>query len=323
MKKAMASSPSSSPPSPSSSAAYQPIPHLLAALTNHSHAMAEHLASLTRHFDMCVTAVRTTEGGAALALRKAAEVTQSQGGGDPVSISGVIAEQDSHMADLEPMSAEERAEVVQVVVQDAPEVDEVVAELTAVLHHMEGDFETLRDRADGIRASYLSTVAAFHALEDVGSRLRSYVAAEAEYADRRENERRAIFKTLGQMDELRVFYEGYVGAYESLMLEVERRRSVQDKIHSIWRKAKENVNRLVDADVKEREIFRQEIGEFLPEDLWFGMNDPVQRWDVVPVDDPGETGDPSGGRESTPVPEKHVVDTARERPARGKDTGTR
>ena len=327
LNKAMSSSdprsPSPSPASPSSSAAYQPIPHLLASLTSHSHAMAEHLTSLTRHFDMCVTAVRTTEGGAALALRKAAEVTQSQGGGDPVSISGVIAEQESHMADLEPMSAEERAEVMQVVVQDAPEVDEVVAELTAVLHQMEGDFVALRDRADRIRASYVSTVAAFHALEDVGSRLRSYVAAEAEYAQRRDGEKGAISATLEQMDQLRLFYEGYVGAYESLILELERRRSVQDKIQSVWRKAKETVHRLVEADVKERELFRQEIGEFLPTDLWVGMNGPVRRWDIVPVDDPGDAGDSRAGRESTPVPSTSATDTGRERLAKGKAAGPR
>ena len=70
--------------------------------------MAELLTSLTKHYDLCVTAVRTTEGGAALARIKAAEVTQSQSG-DDVSISGVIAEQESHMPELDTFSAEDRA----------------------------------------------------------------------------------------------------------------------------------------------------------------------------------------------------------------------
>ncbi|KAK3331679.1 autophagy-related protein 17 [Cercophora scortea] len=267
-------------PSPSASSAYQSMPHLLASLSDHSHDIAEHLTSLTRHFDMCVTAVRTTEGGAALARRKAAEVTE---GGDPVSISGVIAEQESHMAELEPMDPRERAEIVQVVVQDAPEVDEVIAEIQAVLQQMEIDFGALKEQADHIRSTYATTIAAFHVLEDIGSRLQSYVAAEAEYMQRWEDEKDIIFGKLQEMDDLRRFYEGYANAYDSLLLEVERRRSAEDKIQTIWRKAKESVDKLVDADRKERLHFRQEIGEFLPTDLWVGMNDPMRRWEITSV----------------------------------------
>ncbi|OIW33653.1 hypothetical protein CONLIGDRAFT_186740 [Coniochaeta ligniaria NRRL 30616] len=287
--------PPASQPSPSSSSsndAYQPIPHLLASLTSHSQALAEHLASLTRHFDMCVTAVRATEGGAALALRKAAEVTQSQDE-DQVSISGVMGRSDDGSAGMEqPMGAEERREVVAVVVQDAPEVDEVVAELEASVRQMEGDFGALAAQTDRIRAGYGAGVAAFAALEEVGSRLRGYVAAEAEFVQRWEDEKEVIFLKLEEMDELRRFYEGYAGAYDSLLLEVERRRSVEDKIRGILRKAREGVDKIVEADRREREVFREEIGEFLPTDLWVGMNRPVGRWEIVAVDeDEGPGGD--------------------------------
>ncbi|KAK0712056.1 autophagy-related protein 17, partial [Lasiosphaeris hirsuta] len=273
-------------PSASSSTPHQPMPYLLALLTNHSHDMGQHLASLTRHFDMCVTAVRSTEGGAALARRKAAEVTE---GGDPVSISGVIAEQDdsdSHMAAaLDSMDPRERAEVVQVVVQDASEVDEVVAEIQGVLQRMEGDFGALKEQADRIRAAYVATVAAFHVLEEIGQRLQSYVDAEVEFGQRWENEKDLIFVKLQEMDDLQLFYEGYASAYDSLLLEVERRRSVQEKIASTWRKAKETVDKLVEGDRKERDHFRQEIGEFLPTDLWIGMNGPMKKWEVISVDE--------------------------------------
>jgi len=245
--------------------------------------MAEHLASLTRHFDMCVTAVRTTDGGAALARRKAAEVAEN---GEPISISGVIAEQDAHMtADLDSMDPSERAEVVQVVVQDAPEVDEVVVEIQAVLQKMEADFGSLKEQADRIKTAYVSTVAAFHVLEEIGARLQSYVDAEAEFAQRWEDEKEIIFSKLEEMDGLRRFYEGYAGAYDSLLLESERRRSVEEKIAATWRKAKEAVDKLSEMDRKEREHFRQEIGEFLPTDLWVGMNGPIPKWEVRRLDE--------------------------------------
>lgn len=312
LSKAMSSAPSSSP---SDSAAYQPIPYLLSSLLDHSRAMAEHLTSLTRHFDMCVTAVRITEGGAALARRKAAEVTASQEGGDPVSISGVIAEQESNVADLDPISSQERDEILQVVMQDAPEVDEVVAEINAVLHEMETDFASLKEQADRIKVSYITTTQAFHVLEDIGSRLQSYVAAETEYIDRWEDEKQVIFGKLEEMDGLREFYEGYLSAYESLHLEKERRRSVEEKIFSIFKKAQENVHKLVDADWKEREMFRQEVGEFLPTDLWVGMSGPLQMWDIVPAqpkDDRAAKEDGNEGGRSTPAVKRSFGGTGRQ-----------
>lgn len=244
--------------------------------------MAQHLTSLNNHFDMCVKAVRATEGGAALARRRAAEATHDDGA--PVSISGVITEQESHLPDLEPMlDPHERAEIAQVVVQDAPEVDEVVAEIQAVLQRMEHEFGALKDQADRIRAAYLATVAAFQVLEEIGSRLHSYVAGQHEFAQRWAAEKEVIVGKLDEMDGMRAFYEGYASAYDSLLLEAARRRAVEDKIHTTLRKARENVDNLVEADRKQREHFRQEIGEFLPTDLWVGMNDPLRRWELVPA----------------------------------------
>ncbi|KAK4135195.1 hypothetical protein BT67DRAFT_493950 [Trichocladium antarcticum] len=271
--------------SPSASA-HLPIPDLLASLTDHSHAMAQHLTSLNAHFDMCVKAVRATEGGAALARRRAAETADDS---NPVSISGVITEQESHIPDLESLDPHERAEIVQVVMQDATEVDEVVAEIQAVLQRMEHDFGALKDQADRIRGVNGATMTAFHVMEEIGSRLQSYTAAENEFAQRWADEQAEIAAKLGEMDGMRRFYEGYASAYGGLLLEVERRRAVEEKIRNTLRKAKENVDNLVAADRKQREHFRHEVGEFLPTDLWVGMNSPLTRWELAPVEDDAET----------------------------------
>lgn len=279
---------SQSPPkSPADSTTHQqnlPILEFLASLTEHSHSMAEHLTSLTRHFDMCVTAVRITEGGAALARRKAAEDTTSA---DPVSISGVIAEQESNVTELEPG---EKIEIVQVVMQDAPEVDEVVADLNAEMQHMEVDFVQLKEQTDQTRSEYVAVTQAFQVLEEIGSRLAGYIAAETEFLERWAAEKQSIFTRLEEMETLRDFYEGYGSAYDSLILEVERRRAVEEKIQGIWRKAKEQVDKLVESDWNDRETFRAEVGDYIPTDLWEGMSGPLRRWEVVRA---GE-GDGSG-----------------------------
>ncbi|KAK1828797.1 autophagy-related protein 17 [Podospora conica] len=288
------------PSSTDSSASCQPIPDLLASLSEHSHAMAEQLTSLTQHFDLCVKAVRATEGGAALARRQAADLTE---GGEPVSVSGVIAEQDAHnMADLEAMDPQERAEVVQVVVDDAHEVDEVVSEIQAGLLQMEADFGALKEQTDRIRAANAATIAAFHFVDEIGAKLQSYIDAEAEFVQRWEDEKEIVYNKVDEMSLLREFYDGYASAYGSLMLEVERRRAVQEKIANTWRKAKETVDKLVEGDRKEREHFRQEIGEFLPTDLWVGMVEPATRWEVVAVEEEAEGS--MGTEASTPTLKK-------------------
>ncbi|KAG5984951.1 hypothetical protein E4U43_006132 [Claviceps pusilla] len=257
---------------------------LLLDMDDHCATMASLLASLTTHFDMCVTAIRTTEGAAALARRKAAEVTQSQGS-EVVSISGVIAEQESHMSDLEPKTAEDRAEMLKVVVQDAEEVDDVVSEIQEHLATVEQEYAVVQKHLGRTEVAYTSTLESFALLGEIGDRLGDYMAAEEDFKQRWALEKEAVFGKLREMQEMRQFYEGYASAYGSLVLEVERRRAVDERVHGIWRKAQESVDKILEADRTSRETFRQDVGEYLPTDLWAGMQGPVRKWTVVQIND--------------------------------------
>ncbi|EXF84411.1 kinase activator [Colletotrichum fioriniae PJ7] len=310
LKKTMTATPL--PRTPSDSSQYDPIPELLGSLVDNSHDMAQLLTSLTKHFDLCVTAVRTTEGGAALARRRAAEVTQSQGG-DGVSLSGVIADQESQMPDLEPITTQDRADMLDVVVSDASEVEGVILEISKRLQTMEEEFSAMTGQTGQIKLAFLGTLQGFAALEEMGGRMASYIASEAEFLQRWEDETYTIYNKLGEMDDLRDFYEKYAGAYDNLILEVERRRMVEDKITNIWKKAMDSVDKLVENDRREREGFRQDIGEFIPTDLWPGMDGGMKRWELVAVDDGTAEDDVSGGQRSTPALDRSVVDAARDR----------
>ncbi|KEY72498.1 hypothetical protein S7711_05171 [Stachybotrys chartarum IBT 7711] len=261
-----------------------PISELLLNLIEHSASMAEGLASLTKHFDMCVTAIRTTEGAAALARRKAAEATQTQGS-DGVSISGVIAEQEesNNVSDLEPKDAEDRDEMLKVVLQDAEEVDYVVQEIQQRRAAMEHDYAALLDHTDRARAAYAGMLEAYAALGDMGDRLTDYLAAEEDFRARWDLERDGVLVKLREMKEMRDFYEGYASAYDSLILEVARRQTVDDRVRGIWQKARESVDKILEQDRAERDAFRQDVGEFLPTDLWSGLQGPARRWEVVPA----------------------------------------
>ncbi|KAI0540846.1 autophagy-related protein 17 [Xylaria digitata] len=298
-----------SPPSPAISSSGPPILHRLSSMIENSRVMAELLTSLTRHFDICVTAVRTTEGGPALARIKAAEATQSQEG-DNVSISGVIPDQESHMPDLEPLSPEDRAQMLEVLVQDSAELEDVVQELNERLQAVEAEFSSLDEQTTQVKLGYLSTLNAFRTLEDIGTRIQSYMSAENEFRDRWVEEQETIHDKMSEMEELRTFYEKYAGTYDHLILEVERRRGVEENILGIWRKAKESVERIIDMDRRQRDLFRQEVADHLPTDLWPGMDDPILRWDVVPSADNGSDYRASG---ATPTLEKSVIEGAKRR----------
>ncbi|KAI0486777.1 kinase activator [Xylaria cf. heliscus] len=297
------------PTSPTTAPSRPSLLHLLSTMIENSHAMAELLTSLTQHFDLCVTAVRTTEGGPALARIKAAEATQSQEG-DDVSISGVIPDQGSHMPDLQPLSPEDRAQMLDVLVQDSSEVEDVVQELNERLHSVEADFSNLDEQTAQVKLNYLGTLDAFRVLEDIGTRIHSYVSAENEFRDRWVEEQETIHDRITEMEDLRTFYEKYAGTYDHLILEVERRRAVEEKILGIWRSAKDSVEKIIDMDSRHRDTFRQEVADHLPTDLWPGMDDPILRWDVVPSTDNRSDHRASGG---TPTLEKSAIEGARRR----------
>ncbi|KAM0400498.1 hypothetical protein HYE67_007787 [Fusarium culmorum] len=281
-----------------------PTFELLESLVDHSANMAQLLVSLTHHFDMCVTAIRTTEGGVALARRRAAEATQTQGN-DGVSISGVIAEQESNVSDLEPNTAKDRAEMLKVVVQDAGEVNDVVQEIQERLTAMEQDYLVLQEQHDISKQAYSNMLEAYAVLGEIGDRLADYLAAEGDFKSRWDMEKESVFSKLQEMQQLKEFYERYASAYDSLIIEVERRRAVDDKVKNIWRKAQDSVDKLLDADRASRETFRQDVGEYLPTDLWAGMQGSAKKWTVVPD---GEGEDVKG-----PALRRSVVEGARER----------
>jgi autophagy-related protein 17 len=182
--------------------------------------------------------------------------------------------------------------MLKVVMQDAQEVDDVVHEITSLLIAIEQSHAKLTDLRSLVRNSLSQSIASHGLLQTITPRLPSYLASSSDFLTRWELETSTVQTLLSSMHSTRDFYEGYASAYSSLLLEAERRRGVEEKIAGVWRKAGEAVGKLVEGDERAREGFREDVGEFLPEDLWEGLRDGgrVRRWEVVPVreDDEGE-----------------------------------
>jgi autophagy-related protein 17 len=277
------------------------IPAHLQTLETHAQEMASLLDSLVQHFDLCVNAVRNTEGGYA-AVRKAA--SSQPPGAEPVSVSGVMNTENESTHD-EPISEEDRREMLDVLEKDAAQVEDVVMELRDLLNDMEIKHEAILDHVSALTTTYNETTAAYHILEAVGSRLSGYIIASQHFQLHWEETKLNIQEQLNELESMRLFYENYHSSYDGLILEVYRRKQCEDKVKAIMRKAMEQVEKVYESDTKEREGFRMDVGEYLPVDLWPGVNSAPRKWEYILSD--GQEGE---GARSVPELERAVVEAA-------------
>lgn len=234
---------------------------ILHLLETHAHEMAQGLESLVKHFDLCVTAVKHTEGAGDAVMRT-------------VNAGDLPADVD--MEELEgpaqPMNEEERIEMLHVLENDAGEVDDVVMEIADRNATMEGYLEKIglwRERSD---SAYNDIATAFSMLETISARLPSHVAEGARHASHWATERVKIEDGIAGMEELCDTYDRFLHGYDRLIVEAARRKAIKKQMERVVEEAQSRLDQLYDDDLKERELFRDEQGEFLPGDIWEGLN---------------------------------------------------
>ncbi|KAI9837730.1 MAG: hypothetical protein M1819_006664 [Sarea resinae] len=247
------------------------IPSLLQSLESHAKEMADLLESLVRHFDLCVTAIKHTEGGGAAA--------QSITGDLPA---GVGVDEDEQPP--EPITEQERIEMVWVLSKDAEEVDDVVSEIRDRLTDMELQSERISAHVAAIVHSHRLTTAAFHLLEDVGARLPSYIAQSHTFLTLWEDQKQHIAERMEELEGLKDFYDGFLQAYDGLIIEVARRGEMQTRMEKVVQDAAAKLERLREEDLAERDAFRQDQGDYLPADIWPGLTNLPLRFEIVPLD---------------------------------------
>jgi len=139
----------------------------------------------------------------------------------------------------------------------------------------------------------------------LSAQLQEYLMAASDFRLRWEDTKSQIREQLQEMESMRLFYENYHASYDNLIIEVHRRRQSEDKVKTIMRKAMEQIEKVVEMDVKEREAFRGDVGDFLPGDLWNGVTEPAPRWEFAALSN-------EEGREGNEAPqlERAVVEGA-------------
>jgi autophagy-related protein 17 len=282
------------------SLAPSPIPEGLHALETHAQEMASLLDSLSSHFDLCVNAIRHTEGGFAAARKAASSLPP---GAEPISISGVMNAESQTLND-DPLSDEERTEMLLVLENDAAQVEDVVAELREHLSEMETKYEAILEHVYALTTEYSSTTTAFTILENISAHLPGYIMSSCDFRLHWEETKQQIREQLEDLEGMRVFYENYHASYDALILEVHRRKKSEDKVKAIIRKAIEQIEEESALDMRERVAFKGDVGDYIPQDLWTGVGANVPKWEFVQMEGKGS---------ETPKLERTVIEAAKGR----------
>ncbi|EER39430.1 kinase activator [Histoplasma capsulatum var. duboisii H88] len=277
VKKRLSLSSSLSSSSPSASRVSIPspshVPELLRSLEAHARGMADLLESLVRHFDLCVTAVKHTEGGGAAARSITGDLPTGVGVG--VTFGNEIQDDNGSRtlnAPLEPMTNAEYQEMISVLTKDASEAEDVVLEIQDRIAEMETTLERVLEQRDLLRSVYASTTDIFHRLSTLASsQLTDYIAQAHAFTRVWNEEQEHIQAGMAELVDLRNLYAGFLNAYDRLIMEVTRRKAVRLAVDKVLGETRRELDRLFEEDVRAREMFRTEYGDYLPSDIWPGL----------------------------------------------------
>ena len=252
------------------------IPDLFHALTSHATETASLLQSLISHYDVCSTALKHTEGGGE-AARAAAESATGQG----------IEAMDQSLYDgnkaRQPITLDERAEMLNMVENDAQEVDDVVFEIRERLSEMEGNLAQILQHAESARTCHSHLAKVLQLLHRIGRELPSHIASLKTYSASWSRIKEDLKHKLSEIEGLDAIYEGFLRSYALLLKEVSRRAAAEAKMKKVLEKARREVYAMCDNELETRKDFLREVSDFLPRDIWPALVEAPPRWDFTAV----------------------------------------
>lgn len=251
-----------------------PIPQVLHEMEDHAREMATGLESLVSHYDLCVTAIKQTDGGGDAALKIAGDLPE-----------GVDLGQDAGAGPPEPMGDHERMEMMRVLEEDAGQVEDVVVEIRDHIAEMERLHSRVETYTDQLASEHANTTAAFRMLEGLGEKLPGRITRAQIFLMRWDEDKAAIDERLDELEDLIEVYGGFLRAYDNLLIEIGRRKDQELEVEQVIQEARTRLEKLYDNELEEREIFKKEHGEFLPVDIWPGLKDRPLRYSISSVDD--------------------------------------
>ena len=260
--------------------ARSPLPGVLEKMEDHAKEMADNLESLVKHFDLCVTAIRYTEGGGDAARHITDDIPEGVGIG-----------QETAQAPPDPIGEHEHQEMLEVLEKDASQVEEVVMENRDHHAEMETQFESVNAHLQHVDEAYADLTRAFKLLEELEARLHAFIAQGQVFVMRWDDEKAKIDERMEELRSLGDFYDGYLRSYDHLLVEIGRRQFMEQQMEQVVHDALSKIDRLYEEDVGRRESFKNEHGDYLPVDIWPGLMQAPLQFEVTPVEGAGKVPD--------------------------------
>lgn len=252
----------------------------ITTLEFHATSMAGLLQSLISHYDLCVSALKSTEGGGHAALQ-AAQAEQLPLKNPPASTDN--AEESLYLKTVpDPLSAADRAQMLSILTSDADEVADVVTELQDRSADMETNHTLLLAHATQSRTMHdqlRSALQTLHTLRTTA--LPAHLAALQFFTQTWRSIHAAITTKTTALAELTDFHASFVSAYAKLLDEIDRRAAAETKMRKVADRARRELERLWDLDCEAREGFMEDAGRFLPGDLYPTIGSGARQWTVV------------------------------------------
>ncbi|MCJ1405681.1 autophagy protein 17, partial [Xylographa trunciseda] len=252
-------------PTDANNSLQSPVPDILQVMEEHAQEMADNLESLVKHFDICVTAIKHTEGGGAAAQQITNDLPE-----------GVAMDFTTTDMPLEPMSEEERAEMLEILEKDANEVEEVVMDIRDRSAEMERNYERVELYTEQLAEVHDRKTRAISLMEAICERLPNYITQSHIFLLRWDEEKAKIADNMEELESLREFYDGFLTAYDNLIIEIGRRKTTEMRMKKVVQDSIAKMDKLYEEDLAERDAFRHEQGDFLPVDIWPGLMMPPQ-----------------------------------------------
>lgn len=248
-----------------------PVTKQVRLLEARAEIIAELLQSLVRHYDLCSTAVKHTEGGVAAAR----SITGDHSiGPDPdiFSCGDDDKDQGESSHSLKPITEAEYREMVDVVLRDAGEADEVVGEIEEHLATMEETLKRVLDNREAASSFHSSFLAiSQHFFGPLSMSLAEYKEQIGIFLDTWNEHQDELKLGIQQLDELRAMWIDYIHAYDSLVLEGARRHAARQNANRVLEDARQKLDHIYAEDLAARQHFHVQQGDFLPSDLWPGL----------------------------------------------------
>ncbi|KAL8847749.1 MAG: hypothetical protein Q9221_007197 [Calogaya cf. arnoldii] len=266
-----------------------PIPHILQSMEDRAKDMADNLESLVKHFDLCVTAIKHTEGGGDAAQRLTDDLPE-----------GMAVGQEIASAPPEPITDQEREEMLEVLANDADQVEEVLTEIRDYINEMETLLENTTTYMAKLDEAHSNVLKAFRQLESLEARLHGFIAQSQVFVMRWDDAKGKINERMIELESLGDFYSGYLSAYDNLLVEIGRRQFMEQQMEKVLQDAMRKLETLHEEDSTKREAFKIDYGDFLPVDIWPGLTNPPLRFETTQVN----------GTEKVPDISKSVIQRA-------------